>query len=314
VPGAPTDCYDASRQPIFDGWTGGAVQPRCFEYATLGLSALLGASLPACGDEVAVDGPAAHAEAEASGCLLVREQWYRGADGTVQKSVRYGYDAAGRLTSREEECEGDDSCSVRVQFTYDAKGNLQREEGDYDGDGTFEVRTDHVYGTSGQRLVSQFERTDSEGSPLAYTTWYSYDTEGRLVREEREDQVRTPLANTDYVYDSSGRLVRVGYDSNGDDVPDEIVVHTYDAAGKRVLTEVDADGDGAVERRTSFVYDTAGNLARWETDVDGDGAADEGGVRTYDDVGNLVGEEQDWDVDGVVDWRGEYFYDCPEGS
>ncbi|GAA3742262.1 polymorphic toxin-type HINT domain-containing protein [Salinactinospora qingdaonensis] len=145
-------------------------------------------------------------------------------------TANFTYDAAGRLTERED-------ATGTATFTYDTAGQL-------------ETQTDPL---TGQQQTLSY---DDEGRPVEVTTdggavrTFSYDPLGRLTEDTLTDDSGTTTAATSYDYDPAGQLVeKVTQGTAGAGTQ----TYGYDRAGR--LTSWTAT-DGTT---TNYDYDAAGN-------------------------------------------------------
>ncbi|MDR1194214.1 MAG: DUF6531 domain-containing protein, partial [Peptococcaceae bacterium] len=182
--------------------------------------------------------------------------------------VTYSHDSAGRVTKV---TVGDGGESAETSYTYSAAGKLLSQT-DGEGNQTTYRRTPNgyletttypngatesiAYGVDNQ-ILSQ---TDIDGQ----TTSYSYDSLGRLSREERPGGYWAT-----YTYDSRGRLAT-------ESAPAGITTYEYDAMD-RLIARVPPLGE-----REGYTYDQMGRLLT---------AGDRGGGATsyaYDALGRLT--------------------------
>ncbi|MFJ4376075.1 LysM peptidoglycan-binding domain-containing protein [Pseudomonas japonica] len=172
------------------------------------------------------------------------------AAATTSRITRYYYDAAGRLSMKQ------DAAGVRSYLFYDTLGRLAAEV-----DGTGSV-TRHTYNANDQRLTELRYATQVDTStwfdgstvtvalaqvlPAASSadrqTRYTYDKAGRLASSI--DAVGTP---TSYAYDGRGQLVR-------QQTGERVTRTFYDAAGRQV-GQLDSEGFLRESR-----YNAAGQL------------------------------------------------------
>lgn len=228
----------------------------------------------------------------------------------LYQTLRWNYDAAGRLTEQTQSFDRPDGgCGFAVtRYTYDKTGNLTRiqlpaggeirreydpadrltAETHIDRAGGIRNRTELRYDKAGNLveitdnlgrktrieydlLNREIRRTERDGG----VTRSFYDVVGHLqkrVRPNQYDGNADDGAGYQYIYDHHGRVLSVVG-------PDGAVLQTnvYDRDG-RLLQQRDASGSGA-----AFRYDFAGNRVRIET---AGGASQE---FLYDAFGNITG-------------------------
>jgi YD repeat-containing protein len=195
----------------------------------------------------------------------------------------YAYDFAGRTTASTLPATADHANAV-VRQHYDTRGNLTRL---IDANG-FETRYAHdlegrvTRETKLPRSEGIDQRSGAGGSALTFTSSYSYDAAGNLVREERGAPGSSDALITDYLYNTLGSVVA------------ESRPHTPAGPVRYRLTTYRLDGQ--VTGRTT--YDHAGGLRNQsESMVAGLGPSNYpdvlGGnltVSAYDRKGQLVRE------------------------
>jgi antitoxin component YwqK of YwqJK toxin-antitoxin module len=201
--------------------------------------------------------------------------------------------------TEENDWEADGRANNRLTYTYDDSGNVVLEQWDIEADGVIDNLTAFTYDEDGNPLVK--ERLDSLGSRSRHL--YTYDTSGRLVREEVFYGDPGQLLYFDvYEFDENGNLLREEGLNARDNASTRRTIYTYDADEQLVKKEeyqhfcIDWEvftGD-VVSRRTIYMYDGDGNPSLEE--VDGsecevtDGVVDERHQRTFDASGNLFVE------------------------
>jgi YD repeat-containing protein len=167
-------------------------------------------------------------------------------------TLRYLYDAAGRLSELRDETNAVDTLIDR--YTYDAAGRLQSEN---KGNGTSTV---YSYDGAG-RLMSLINRTldNSINSRFDYT----YDALGRPTKMSTLDGVWT------YSYDQTSQLTHAVFASVNPQLANQDLSYVYDALGNRVRTinngvttdyTVNSLNQYTTIGDTSLKYDLDGNL------------------------------------------------------
>jgi RHS repeat-associated protein len=177
-------------------------------------------------------------------------------DGATRYERRYGYDAAGNLTSMT------DAQGRTTRFQYDA---LDRLTATVDSAGGVVTRS---YDDRNNLIRIQ----DANNG----TTRYAYDRNNRLVR-----LVRPMGEATRYEYDPNGNRA-VLYDAKG-----QRIDYVFDAANRQVETRYYAAGNATPIRAVHFQYDAVGNLTAYD-----DGTTS--GAYVYDDLRRKIGETVDY--------------------
>ena len=221
---------------------------------------------------------------------------------------RYGYDAAGNLTSvtnplghttsftydaLRRKTSQTNPDGTQVTYTYDAVGNLLTESFpngnvisyEYDSHNRV-IKISDTIGTvstiSYDKAGRVISRTDGNGN----TTYYSYDALGRLIEVtdptgEKVQYTYDSVGNRISTTDREGHITQYSYDSLGRLTAEtgplgHQTTFEYDNMGN-LISITDANGN-----KTSFEYDALGRLTR---EISADGMAAE---FTYDAVGNLT--------------------------
>jgi len=196
--------------------------------------------------------------------LLVRYVADVGADGTIDRSEWYEYDEHGRLTRYSYDYDGDSLVDGALLYYY-AGGRLVRVESDENGDGAIEWVSEYVYDQAGQQTAVTTRAADGRlrsrelwfwddglllreeryrGEALTLFAWIirSYDSQRRLVRQEKYEELGTPAHTYLMTYDDAGRLARMDYIVHG--VIHRSWLYSYDRWG-RILSEVGTSYSGA---------------------------------------------------------------------
>lgn len=223
--------------------------------------------------------------------------------GEVELTITYSYDANGDFRSAEIDEDGDDAVDVEIEYTYDADGNWNSCGYDTDNNGvldddcmTFEYDTDG-------RLVRKEEDEDCDGSYDKYYlyTWNAYDN---LERVE-EHYVGGPVDVSTYAYDSNQNILSISEDEDNDGSIDDVnrYVWNADALGTENFTNHEIYADGGLIRPDILIelYHMIRNLSSMEYDWDNDGSIDIMMYFYYDAVGNLVRYESDENDNGTTD-------------
>lgn len=171
----------------------------------------------------------------------------------------YDYDEAGNLV-REYDSDG----IFLTEYTYDDQGRLGCTTEIYDGN-VLSVET-YAYNSQDQRAMATVEGV-YQGDPGSYSTVkvYSYDDQGRLVKEESEtisqiegENESKDFSRTEYVYQDDGNIAE-SRTYSGENLTSE-TTYTYDQ-GRLGTQQTTYEPSGEVEI-ISFEYDQQGNLIR----------------------------------------------------
>ncbi|MBF5042198.1 hypothetical protein FGE12_07300 [Aggregicoccus sp. 17bor-14] len=215
---------------------------------------------------------------DAAGRLLERQEY--DAHGEVLAFDRFGYDANGRVTSKETDRDG------REQYAYDACGRrvlLER----WNDSGW--QRSEYVYDEAGRVSSTVNSVGDASNAvDMVQRIQLAYDAAGHLVRRTtRWEHAGHSSEQVEMLrYDASGQLLEESSTFARDGVvePGETRRYTYDAAGRRKRVEVSIDGRlSAVE----YTYDAAGHLLREQTSQQGS-AVGRLELYTYDAQGRMT--------------------------
>ena len=159
---------------------------------------------------------------------------YGGSDRTLQKSLSYTYDAAGRLTSvAGSRQDGGVSSSVSRAYTYDDAGNRTQE---IDGN----VTTQYTYNTLDQ-MTSAIRR---QGGNTRSSLTFLYDANGNQIRET--DSVLGTDITCDY--DPANQLTHVTKSENN--VQTLAQENRYDGDGQRIRKSVQTQNPGNITQTT----------------------------------------------------------------
>ncbi|MBW8311224.1 MAG: putative Ig domain-containing protein [Rhizobium sp.] len=148
--------------------------------------------------------------------------------GVTQEQVKYGYDAAGRLSWVEVDLTPKDLDGSDIWNSADAAAN----------NGQI-YRTTYTYDSDSLRIASV---SNSDGTSSSYT----YDTAGRIASITRGGETMT------FAYDVANRRTDV-QDGLG-----RTWTYTFDASGQ--LIYMDAPASGGVRDRTTYNYNTTNGL------------------------------------------------------
>ncbi len=248
-----------------------------WEFAHDGAGQLLEIVLPG-GRKTSVQYDAAGQVSQVAPSFAQPVRYRHGRDGLLRERingrglrVEYGYDAAGRLTSKK-------TPSATWRYRYDQRGNLLEAS-----DGQFTLR--HAYDRLGRQVRTEYPQW---GKSIGY----EYDTHGRLAaRTDPQGKV------TRYAYDALGRLARIeasegnfrfGYDGEGrlirrDNANGTVTEYAYDNGGRLArVAHLAADAHPMAVRE--YAYDADGNLTL---------ATDQAGLKTsyrYDRERRLIEE------------------------
>lgn len=201
--------------------------------------------------------------------------------------------------TEEDDRDADGGADNRWTYTYDDSGNVVLEQWDSRADGVIDTSTAFAYDEDGNPLVE--EHLDSIGVPSRHL--YTYDTSGRLVREEVFYGDPGQLLYYDvYEFDENGNLLREEGFNGRDNASTRRTIYTYDADEQLVKKEEyqhfciewEVFTGDVVARRTVYTYDGDGDPSLEEVDGSecevADGVVDVSHQRTFDASGNLLVE------------------------
>ena len=209
------------------------------------------------------------------------------------------------------EFEYDELGNKRKAVWYDWEGDVQ-EEYEYDEEGNLRKKTEAFKGSAEASAVAA-DPSDMESEPMEEIYQYvdEYDAEGNWVRSAKYGKNGSLIEESDrriaYTYDAQGKMIKEEFYGTGDTVLDW-TEYEYDADG-RLLKKYgyDIEHDGAAYW-TDYSY---GDGGRTETGyinpVSGDASVS--GKRSYDINGNMT-ERVSYDADGNILWGRQYEYDA----
>lgn len=153
-------------------------------------------------------------------------------------------------------------------------------------------------------LITKAVSLDSDGSPY-YTTVYTYDEKGNVLREQTLDVNDMFLSGFACEYDDSGNTL-LYQTLSGENEVSEWESYTYDE-NSNMLENVLYGADGSVQSRFVNTYNEQGNLLTSEN-YTGD-VLDSRDESIYDENGNLL-TYTTYDADGVIAYLDQNTYDA----
>lgn len=234
---------------------------------------------------------------------MIRAEYDDGDDGVVDGVRLFEYDEAGTLVRDASGLPPD--AHSGMEFLYDGDGNLVQLAYDDDGDAVSDRGLRLTYNDAGQEITEAYYE-DLSGQP-SWTKYSTYDSNGRLVREETTG-VHSGLSAHTWNEDGTDEVVET---SAADGMPVQSRDHyQYDLEGRVLLAEYDSDGDGQWDSRVAYTYTVEdGVLVRTDTDFGADGVVDSSTTWTYDDRGNLL-HERVLTGGGGIEEQTDYDYSC----
>ena len=227
--------------------------------------------------------------------LVLRIEEDDGDDGRLEAYYDYTYDAAGNLTSRLADTQGNGAVDFTERWTYDDDGNTLTYERDEDADGTPEFREERTYDELGRESTFA-EDADGDGVwDFRRTSIYGEGDLRTFTHEDRDLDGTTDVIIS-FTYDERDRVTR----SEGREVETDALTYLWLAefsplevegvpGAERFLLRIDDDGDGVVDRTYDYVIYANGNLRDAVIDEDGDGLFEtEYREQTFDEVGRAV--------------------------
>lgn len=208
------------------------------------------------------------------------------------------------------EFEYDELGNKRKTVWYDWEGDVQ-EEYEYDEEGNLRKKTE-TFKDGAEAPAAAEDPSDMESEPMEEVYQYvdEYDAEGNWVRNAEYGKNGSLIEESDrriaYTYDAQGKMIKEEFYGTGDAVLDW-TEYEYDADG-RLLKKCgyDIEHDGAAYW-TDYSYDDGG---RTETGYinPASGDASVSGKCNYDINGNMT-EHVSYDTDGNILWGRQYEYD-----
>lgn len=218
---------------------------------------------------------------EKSEGLLSQEVWYN-ENGLKFSTVKYEYDAAGRLVK--ETTLGINDAPVGIQGIRSKRRRLPETMINYIADGPEEYSEEYrvlfEYNDTGLKM----KETSMIGDTATSVTTYAY--EGSDLVSEKYYEGSELISDIAYEYDGSGKLTKlVRRDMLEDSETSETC--TYDKNGLLASREV-SSSDG-IESRTEYSYDEHGNeLSVSIYGPDGSAISITKNEYEYDEPGNIV--------------------------
>ncbi|MDO4301673.1 MAG: RHS repeat-associated core domain-containing protein [Clostridia bacterium] len=171
----------------------------------------------------------------------LRYNFYR-KNGTNYRTVQYNYNNRGQLSAVKENENGGDYVKL-VSYYYDNNGNLTSA---HYGNNSYNV----YYYDEANSVVSMYLKKKSDNSTLEHIS-YSYRADGNIT--SKTVTYGDDTSTTEYTYDSTGRLIRenvTGYDNFG-------IAYTYDSAGNRKSMTLSGNAGNYTE---NYTYDKNNRL------------------------------------------------------
>lgn len=260
------------------------------------------------------------------------------ADGVVDTTRSYTYDAHGNMVARQYDHggsvsdylwthtydgfdflvlttydgygdEADGVTDERTVFTNDEAGRPLVEAQDMLDDGTVELTVTRAYDGDGRITAEAWDYdglTDAWGTPYEDYTWaYTYDAAGNLLSWSEDIGSDGSAMVARYTYDADNHVLTYELDYTDDGVVDVAYAYAYDTSGNLVSTTILLDGAWVPSR--AYAYDADGHLV--EDQVFRDGVLVYYTRFTYDADGDLVSEIE-YLPDGTAEWATYVSYDC----
>jgi len=206
------------------------------------------------------------------------EEIYYNADGLRYMTLRYEYDAEGRV-KKELTLGVNEAPQSYTAYAYDADGRLLKESCfvavdaenfEPDGECVYEYNADGLctgkssttggfessfeYEYNAEKLVS--EEKCCEGGELICILSYTYDANGNNIKLVRRSVMTETESVTETEFDADGRALNVSSD-------DGRYSYTYNERGDEVrMNCFDSDGTLKYSRLTEYEYDEAGNIIK----------------------------------------------------
>lgn len=194
-----------------------------------------------------------------------------GADGTINASIHYAYDAVGGLLEERYDGDGDGVAEVVAQYQRE-RGRVVAVEGIWGASGAVYRRTLLTYDANDRIAALGFD-VNGDGR-VERSESYDYDDDDRLLRTRFDDEQDGRFDRiAEFSYDDLGRLIRETIDTDLDGIPNYEVRTTWGGA-VRVREAIDTDGDGRDNMITVCLHNAAEGTLFCEQDVDGDGSFD----------------------------------------
>ena len=189
---------------------------------------------------------------------------------------------------------------------YDEYGKTLVEEWVNGEDGAIAttIQYANTYDVRGNQLSS--ERTATPADGWNWKQVYTYDENDKLLSVNIFGVARREITS---IYDDEGRLVREEWDNNVNSHINRVYIFSYDEKGQLITREKDSMVDGEIDLRVTYTYDEDGNKSAEKWDTDANGFTNFFKTYSYDEAGNLLTQDISGDsgTSGYV-----YFYDCWE--
>jgi len=191
------------------------------------------------------------------------------ADPDIQESYSY---TDNKLSQFELDKGADGTIDSSTAYTYDANGNLSSYEIDKDGDGVADTTASYTYSGG---LVSSFVE-DKENDGIAnLIIVYSYDENGNRISHNIDStEGGEPKTLSTFEYDDNNNVIRYEQDQDLDGTTDYLEAYAYNQNNKRTAYRRDLNADGTWDVVAQYFYDTNGNRIRMIEDSDGNGIVD----------------------------------------
>ena len=193
---------------------------------------------------------------------LERFELDQNADGSIDTTTRYTYNAQGKISSYDVDRDGDGAIDSLSTYSY-LNNNLSSYSEDSDNDGIPNIIIAYSYDNNGNR-TSQNVDLSAIGAPNSIST-FEYDTQNNATRYEQD---RNMDGTTDYIeayaYDKNNKRTLFKRDLNANGTWDVVAQYSYDINGNRIKMIEDSDGNGIVDKLWTGNYQAAVLTNTWE--------------------------------------------------
>jgi hypothetical protein len=213
-------------------------------------------------------------------------------DGNIDKKISYSYNKNANLSREECDLHADGSLDTIKIYSYDNKKRLSKLEVDLSADGSIDETTTYAYNNDG--VLTAVETTILSSGSITTTT-YSYNRDGYLTKEEKKRNTDGIFEVSLYEYSSkNGTLISKEILHPGEKNGDVLISYLYDEKLNLLEEDIDYNKDNNIDSRILYTYKISGNVEKKTENYD-EGSWNIFLIETYNSDGLLISEKSSFD-------------------